>query len=267
MRSKRHIIGFMDSMRPALHIGFVLYFLLFGVRAKAILAEEPKSTEHKGVRVEITPADGRASYTAALLNFNSGVLDLQLDGGERRSEQALNIKSLRFVPLPVAVLPQPPASTQTEKRAPWTPADSARFRVLSLKEHENTATTGEDDEYKKLRERAPALALLNSLTPIQRLHMADRVARTEYNHGRLNDYIASTQRRLRKAVLEEEAAAEMWMLACCYRQAGSPKIGELLREDAASIANMNIRIAMVDRVPDIVETLRRLRLEKIDIKK
>lgn len=220
----------------------------------------------KGPRVEISLADGRAPYSGILLSFSQGILDVQTDAGEHRQEQTGAVKSVHFMPfsLPTAVLNSPGPAP---KRSTWLPADGARFRLLWQKEHDGTATLAEDDEYKKLRERAPSLALVNAMTPLQRMHMAERVARTEFNRGRLGEHIAITQQKLKRATTEEEALAGLWMLACSYRVSGNLKMTETLRADAATIASVELRKSMIERVPEVIESMRLLRLEKGDPKK
>lgn len=189
--------------------------------------------------MEVAPSDGRPPYTCYLLGFKDGVLDLQLESGEARQENAAAAKSIRFLPPPPTAARAGPAGGGPGGRAgTWNEADARRLRELGEHEGNGALTPADTEELRKLKERAPV--------PLLRWETAKRKLSAEAGRWRID----KLQRGLREATQEEEARGELWVLAFAYTQKGTTgaALKEALQKDVESIAEPALRRRMAEEL-------------------
>jgi hypothetical protein len=210
-----------------------------------------------GPRVEVTPADGGAAYVASLLGFDGALIELKLENGGVRQEQAGAVKSLRFLAPPELPSPAKPAgdAKKTASAPGWTDADEQRLRALTLRDYAGPLTAAETELLFGLRERAPAR---DTELPLARLGLAARAAQHEAGKERLDSYIAMLQRRLKHAPNEDIAREALWNLTAAYmHKAPAVRPREALQRDVETMPDADLRTKMQAEIAVIFERLQR----------
>ncbi|MCY3021015.1 MAG: hypothetical protein NTW87_18520 [Planctomycetota bacterium] len=215
----------------------------------AVRSEDARPT---GPRVEIAPRDARPPYSCFLLGFTGSVLELRLQNGEMRQERAADVKSVRFLRPPPPPPPLPPIGTV--KRPGRNDGDGHRHRELVERDIAGQLTPAETEELLRLKEHMPLAH--SDVLPRRRIEIAMRNFQFESSKGRLEQYIAMMQRRLKSSPTEDDARDALWTLATIYTQKSpAAKVRDMLVADADSITNQEIAKKMRAEVPAIVGML------------
>jgi hypothetical protein len=183
----------------------------------------------KGPRVEITPSDGGLAYTAYLLGFKDGLLDLQLDSGERRHESVGGAKSVRFLPQTEAAAPAAqlsPGAKHEDAASKWSAEDERLLEDLEEREANGSLRPADVEDLRKLR-----------------VHKRWDETRREIQAAGGKVDVGAERRRLQAATKEEEAGAALRKLTWAYRHQNNtgPDLNNLLRNDVLSIGNPELR--------------------------
>ena len=240
----------------------------------------------RGPLVDVALRDGRA-FNCTLLKMTDGRIEVLMQNGNRESSALSEVKTIRFIPVeetaprgPRPSLPEPtvpkgraggatPPPLQigadepegpneadgAEDRGRLTADDFMRLRQLYQKDRESKLSEAEEEELRKLRERAPTLPRFG------KVKTAEENARLASSKGRLEHHNQMLQGRLKNADTDEEARDAILALIFGYRQKGlsNAKISETLKADVDTITNVKIREHAREKLTEYTEFLKTVR--------
>ena len=234
--------------------------------------------------VEIEPRTG-TPYKGHLLSCQSGVLEFELETGERKLEQADALLRVRFLSTPVGALKEPQTRTTGEPNPPlkhalakgltghhyaggeWMQAIRQQGLNAFILDHQHLLSHAKNAEAAILSLAALSVAGTMSAEEVEKKVAADRAWISDpavlEKVGHLDEIIERQQQKLQDGSNVEEAKHALRVLWAVYYQQGLSleQIGEKLRRTVEGIRDAGVRDNLQDlrRKSDLKDDARETR--------